>query len=200
MVPSEPSERSPLVLRDDDPRVPGLLADGHVVRHRSWGARLRSPDPVALGRVTRVPGYRIAEAGAEYDRDIALLEAAVREDYPGGPATAPDLHDIAAIARLRAEGTRCFAAFDARGELVAVTAIRRDGDRAETDFTSVAREHRRRGLAEAVKATSVLALAADGVGVFGTGGADENSASLAMNARLGYVVTERWLTLEQIPF
>jgi hypothetical protein len=41
----------------------------------------------------------------------------------------------------------------------------------------------------------VLALLREGVVVFGTGGAEENIASLAMNARLGYAVTERWLTL-----
>jgi hypothetical protein len=35
------------------------------------------------------------------------------------------------------------------------------------------------------------------VTVFGTGGAEENTASVAMNARLGYVVEERWLTLER---
>jgi hypothetical protein len=35
----------------------------------------------------------------------------------------------------------------------------------------------------------------EGATSFGTGGADENAASLAMNARLGYEVTERWLTL-----
>ena len=118
-------------------------------------------------------------------------------DYPGGPATAPEVHDTAALTALRNGGTRFFAAFDGRGQVVAVTAIRRDGEHAETDFTSVARAHRRRGLAEAVKAASVLALAAEGASVFVTGGAEENAASLAMNARLGYEVTERWLTLER---
>jgi predicted GNAT family acetyltransferase len=98
------------------------------------------------------------------------------------------------LGALRARGTRFFAALD-DGEVVAVTAIERDGERAETDFTAVARTHRRRGLAEAVKAASVLALVVEGVRVFSTGGAEENAASLAMNARLGYAVTERWLTL-----
>jgi GNAT superfamily N-acetyltransferase len=186
------------VLRDDDPRVPGLLADGWVVRHRSWGARLRNPDVEALRQLTAVPGYRVEETGPEADAGVAALEATVREDYPGGPATAPEVHDPAALAALREGGTRFVAAFDGDGALVAVTATRRDGDRAETDFTAVARAHRRRGLAEAVKAASVLALTAEGATVFGTGGAEENAPSLAMNARLGYVVTERWVTLTSV--
>ena len=187
----------PAVLREDDPRASALLEQGWRVAHRSWGARLPTVDGALLtGLVAAVETgpLRVAEAGPDADAGIAGLEAAVRDDYPGGPATAPALHDAAALAALRAEGTRFFVATDG-DEVVAVTAIRRDGERAETDFTAVARSHRRRGLAEAVKAASVLALAAEGVRVFGTGGADENAASLAMNARLGYAVTERWLTL-----
>ncbi|GAA4751802.1 hypothetical protein GCM10025783_25540 [Amnibacterium soli] len=192
-----PAAHDPQVLREDDPGVAVLLAGGWVVAHRSWGARLRVIDPErlrALVATAEARGCTVVEAGSEADPGIAALEASVREDYPGGPATAPAEHDEAALAALRERGTRFFAALD-DGEVVAVTAIERDGERAETDFTAVARTHRRRGLAEAVKAASVLALAAEGVQVFGTGGADENAASLAMNARLGYAVTERWLTL-----
>ncbi len=185
----------PLVLRDDDPRLPALLGDGWTVQHRSWGARLTDVDVTALESLTAVPGYRTEEARADSDSAVALLEDAVRADYPGGPATAPAPHDVDALAALRNGGTRCFAAFHPVDGLVAVTAIRRDGAHAETDFTAVARAHRRRGLAEAVKSVSVLALLGEGVTVFGTGGAEENAASLAMNARLGSVVTERWLTL-----
>ena len=185
----------PLVLRDDDPRVPGLLGDGWRVRHRSWGARLADPDVELLEAISAVAGYRIGESDADSDPAVALLESGVREDYPGGPATAPAVHDVDALTELRAARTRFFAAFHPADGVVAVTAIRRDHERAETDFTSVARPHRRRGLAEAVKAASVLALLGDGAVLFGTGGAEENVASLAMNARLGYVVTERWWTL-----
>jgi GNAT superfamily N-acetyltransferase len=183
-------------MREDDARVPALIAQGWVVRHRSWGARLTDADPGLLAAlVAAARDHRVVEVDTRSDAAIAALEAAVREDYPGGPATAPDAHDAAALAALRAGGTRFFAVIDPSDGLVAVTAIRRDGGHAETDFTSVARAHRRRGLAEAVKAASVLALLRDGVTGFGTGGAEENAASLAMNARLGYTVTERWLTL-----
>ena len=197
--PSNPhpvATHEPQVLREDDPRAAKLLAQGWTVAHRSWGARLREVDPERLhSLVANASGYVVEEVGSEADPGIAALEAEVREDYPGGPATAPAQHDATALAALRVGGTRFFAAL-ADDAVVAVTAIKREDDeRAETDFTSVARGHRRRGLAEAVKAASVLALAAEGARVFGTGGAEENAASLAMNARLGYAVTERWLTL-----
>jgi hypothetical protein len=55
--------------------------------------------------------------------------------------------------------------------------------------------HRRRGLAVAVKAASILALADDGVRVFGTGGAAVNAGSIRMNEHLGYVIEERWFSL-----
>lgn len=190
-----PPERR--VLREDDARVAVLLGEGWQIAQWSWGARLRDVDVDRLARrVAAVPSYEIAEVGASEDAGIAALESEVRDDYPGGPTTVPGVHDEAALAELRSGGTRFFAAL-ADGWVVAVTAIRRDGDRAETDFTSVARAHRRRGLAEAVKAASVLALHAEGVTVFGTGGAEENVASVAMNTRLGYVVEERWVTLER---
>jgi glycerate kinase len=52
--------------------------------------------------------------------------------------------------------------------------------------------YRGRGIGQAVKAASVLALHADGVRVFGTGGAALNDASLGANLALGYVIEERW--------
>lgn len=41
----------------------------------------------------------------------------------------------------------------------------------------------------------MLTLAGEGVTVFGTGGADVNGASIAMNERVGYVIEERWVSL-----
>lgn len=186
------------VLREDDPALPGLLEAGWRIAHRSWGARLTPPaDPAPLGALVAhavAQGFEVRELGEESDAQVVALEAAVRDDYPGGPATAPPRRTRASLREDRARGTRWFGGFDG-GDLVAVTAIHLDGDRAETDFTSVAAASRRRGLAEAVKAASVLALAADGVRQFGTGGAAENAASTAMNRRLGYLLTERWVTL-----
>lgn len=59
-------------------------------------------------------------------------------------------------------------------------------------------EHRGRrglGLGSAVKAASVVALAAEGHCYFCTGGSADNAASLAANRSVGYVVDEEWLTL-----
>jgi hypothetical protein len=81
------------------------------------------------------------------------------------------------------------------GEVVAVTVTEPRGDRLETGFTSVHPAHRRRGLAAAVKAASVLAGIADGWAVFGTGGDAVNAGSLAMNVAVGYTIEEHWATL-----
>lgn len=92
------------------------------------------------------------------------------------------------------EGLRAFGAV-MHGRLLAVTLIRREAEHAETDVTTVDPSVRRLGLGAGVKAASVLALAAEGVRVFGTGGAAANAASLAMNRSVGYAVEERWLSL-----
>ena len=66
---------------------------------------------------------------------------------------------------------------------------------AEIDFTVVASSWRGCGVATALKAWSLVALADLGVDRVRTGGAARNTAIVAANARLGFVVDERWLTL-----
>jgi GNAT superfamily N-acetyltransferase len=127
---------------------------------------------------------------------IAALERSTHADYPDTPATrqpSRSAEDFAALAR---GGTRFFGAV-VGDALVGVTAITAGGDYAETEFTSVHGAHRRRGIARAVKAASILAVAADGVRVFGTGGAQVNAASIRMNESLGYAVEERWVSLAE---
>ncbi|WIB68909.1 hypothetical protein DEI93_07735 [Curtobacterium sp. MCBD17_035] len=72
-----------------------------------------------------------------------------------------------------------------------------DGVEAETHFTVVHRAWRGRGLGIAVKAASVLTLAAEGVTRFRTGGSVDNVAILRANDALGYVRDEEWVTLAQ---
>jgi GNAT superfamily N-acetyltransferase len=67
----------------------------------------------------------------------------------------------------------------------------------ETEFTSVLSDYRGRGIGQAVKAASILALASEGVTTFGTGGAGLNEASLRANRALGYVVEERWRSYQR---
>lgn len=93
---------------------------------------------------------------------------------------------------------RGFGVFADDGRALSISYVDVDQRRAETDFTVVAAGSRRRGLATAVKAASVLALLRDGVEVFRTGGAEENTAILAANLRLGYVVDEEWVTLAPV--
>lgn len=176
-----------------------LLADGARVVSESWGARLELPEggelDAALDRL-RALVARAVEAGLvvrelESAAELLDLESATRGDYPDGPATPrPSDEDVDRVLR---EG-RVFGAYD--GELlVGATAIERLPDRAETAFTSVRAGQRGRGVASAVKAASVIALAAEGVRTFGTGGAGSNAASLGMNRAVGYRITERWVTL-----
>ena len=61
-----------------------------------------------------------------------------------------------------------------------------------TDF---ARHRRRQGLATALKAASLLALALRRVTLVRTGGSDESRGILATNTSLGFRVDERWVTL-----
>ncbi len=125
-----------------------------------------------------------------------MLDGLTEADYPGGTATAHH-----ALTPESARTGICRAGFGAfvGAELVAMTYL--DVDRgegvAETDFTVVAEAWRGKGVASAVKAAAVLALNAEGVTTFRTGGASENTWILAANVRLGYVVDEEWVTLER---
>lgn len=190
------------VLRADDPEASVLREGGWRVVAESWGARLRlgdPPDPLDLARLRGLvataadAGYDVRELTAADRPAVAGLEAATAADYPSTPATDAPARTVDRLAEL---GARCFGA-RAEGRLVAVTAVLGGSERVETEFTSVAVDHRRRGLATAVKAASVLALADEGHRLFGTGGAAVNAGSLAMNAAVGYEVTERWLSLRR---
>ncbi|QAY71705.1 acetyltransferase [Xylanimonas protaetiae] len=179
------------MLRSDHPDAATLLTDGWSVVARSWGAGLRAADvDDARFRAALVPGVRELGAG---DADAVLrLDAATADDYPGDVASA---HAPLTPATATPDGARrAWGAFDGES-LVAMTFADVAGTHAETDFTVVAASARRRGLATAVKAASVLALVAEGVATFRTGGSADNAGSLAANRALGYVVDEEWWTL-----
>ncbi|MCH1865073.1 hypothetical protein [Nocardioides sp. CFH 31398] len=182
------------VLREEDPEAARLLGEGWTVVAESWGARLRDPDPQrlrALVDVATLAGYDVRELERHELGAVAGLEAVTAGDYPRTPAT-----DVPARTRavLEAMDARFVGAW-AGDVLAAVTAVEPGEGLVETSFTSVHPEHRRRGLAAAVKAASVLVMLPGGARVFGTGGAAVNAGSLAMNARVGYLVEERWLSL-----
>ncbi|WP_418275122.1 GNAT family N-acetyltransferase [Isoptericola jiangsuensis] len=182
------------VVRDDDPRREALEAAGWTVVATSFGAELTAhgADVVRLrGLVGAVAPLEVRPLDEGDVEAVLDLDARTAEDYPGGPATA---HTPLTRSTASARGARrSFGAFD-DGVLVAMTIVDRDGDVVETDRTVVAPSHRRRGLASAVKAASVLAMLDDGARRFRTGGSADNTGILAASARSGYVVDERWLT------
>lgn len=187
----------PIVVRSDDPRAADLAGRGWVVAARSWAAELSHFDEDALRKIVARAsnaGVTVREIQAADLGHVLALDQDTCVDYPGGPATAhrPLTPAAATVTHLR----QAFGAFLPDGTLVAMTFLDVDVDdaTAETDFTVVARNHRGRGLAQAVKAFAVLALNADGVRTFRTGGSDQNPAIIAANAALGYVLDEEWLT------
>lgn len=195
-----------LVVRDDDPRIPGLEASGYTVVGRSWGARLcladgfdAAPYRQLIARA-EVSGYHVLELDASRAPQLLALEAETRGDYPFTPATPARAWTLAELSALWADGARVFGAVaasrsdDAVAELAGATIVTAEGDRAETESTSVRRAHRGRGIGAALKAASILALAEDGIRTFGTGGAAANTASIAMNRAAGYEITESWLS------
>lgn len=195
-----PDLETELVLRADDPRVEQVVADRWELVATSWGARL-GVDPADDRAVARlrdladrppVRGYLVREIAPRDIPDLLALDARTAADYPGGVATHHEPLDQDAARALLDRG-RAWGIWYA-DTLVAVTVTVLAGDRVETDFTAVHPDHRGRGLATAVKATSVLAHVEQGRTLFGTGGADTNRASLAMNRAVGYRITETWHT------
>lgn len=176
------------ILRDDDPRCVELEAAGYRIVGESWAARLRDPDPSALEQtVLRAARLTVRELDRSSAAAWHELETANEKDYPYTPATHRVVQPLDELAELWTTG-RVFGAFDGE-RLVGATYISHEG---ETGFTSVLDGYRGRGIGQAVKAASILALYADGVRVFGTGGAALNDASLGANLALGYVIEERW--------
>jgi GNAT superfamily N-acetyltransferase len=182
------------IVRDDDPRCAVLEQAGYRLVGESWGARLRDPNRALLDAAVlraAVAGLSVRELGEEFAEALLELETANGQDYPYTPATEHAVRDLAGKRELWRAGGRVFGAMDG-GRLVGATVIKGREDRAETDFTSVLREYRGKGVGQAVKAASILALMADGFTLFGTGGAGVNEASLGANRALGYAIEERW--------
>ena len=189
------------VMRADSPQRAELEAQGWSVAARSFGAGLDT-DRIDVSRLRRLVEQVAVGVSVRPldDRDVdavLALDSATGGDYPGSVATRHALLDREGATPTPAR--RGLGAFDTDGELVAMTFVdvETDGSTAETDFTVVHRAWRRRGLAVAVKAASVLALSAEGVTRFRTGGSAENAGIIRANTVLGYVRDEEWVTLER---
>ncbi|MBG6059784.1 GNAT superfamily N-acetyltransferase [Cryobacterium sp. MP_M5] len=188
------------VVQFNDPRLQQLTEAGYVVVGESWGARLRLSDPPDLSVLGAAvvaateQGFLIEELDPGWAPRVTALEALNHADYPYTPATSVPHRDESDVLELWKSGYRLFGAITDE-QLAAVSVISLTATRAETEFTSVHRSYRRRGLAVAVKAASITALADEGVRIFGTGGAQINAGSIRMNEHLGYAIEERWLSL-----
>jgi GNAT superfamily N-acetyltransferase len=186
------------VLRADAPEAAELEAQGWNVTARSFGAQLDA-DRVDRQRlqalVDRTADIGVTRPLGPDDVDAVLrLDALTADHYPGGIATQHEpLHRGAATPT---PARPAFGTVTPDGELVAMTFVDTDGPHAETHFTVVHPALRGRGLGQAVKAASVLALVTTGTTRFRTGGSADNAAIAAANAALGYVRDEEWVTLE----
>jgi len=183
------------ILQDSDPRCAELEAAGYRVVAESWAVRLSDPDRELLESVVRrvtAAGITIRELGPESARALHALENTNAPDYPDTPATRREAGDLDNIRALWPTH-RVFGAFDG-SRLVGATVIREHNGFGDTAFTSVLATHRRQGVAQAVKAASILAFLDIGITRFSTGGAATNQASLQANQSLGYQVTEHWRT------
>ncbi|MGW6196320.1 GNAT family N-acetyltransferase [Kribbella sp. NPDC055110] len=183
------------IVQDGDPRCAELEAAGYRVVAESWAVRLFDPDrellETAVRRVT-AGGLTLRELGSESAAVLYALEKSNESDYPYTPATHRAVGELADVEGLWPEH-RVFGAFDGN-RLVGATVMREKDGFGDTAFTSVLASHRRRGVAQAVKAASILAFLDIGITRFSTGGAAANQASLQANQSLGYQLTEHWRT------
>ncbi|KXC04464.1 hypothetical protein MhomT_16250 [Microbacterium hominis] len=186
-----------IVLQARDPRRDELERIGWVVAARSFGAQLDVDriDEHKLGVLAAAAGISTRELVTADIDAVLKLDRSTIEDYPGSIATQhPPLDPHRASP---SSARRGFGAFPPSGELVAMTFLDIEGTHAETDFTVVHAQWRRRGIATAVKAASLLALAGEGFTRFRTGGSADNEAIIRANDALGYLRDEEWVTLER---
>lgn len=187
-------------LRQDDPEHAALLAQGWTVAATSWGARLDlagDSDLAVYDRAVgaaRDAGYEVRELASTETAALVDLDTLVAPDFPDTPASHHTPLPLDLAERLARGDWRAFGAWW-RGILVALTILYRFEDRWEVDRTAVEAAHRRRGLASAVKASSILTTHAEGARRWGTGGALANEGSLAVNRTLGFHLEPAWHTL-----
>lgn len=191
------------VVRQDHRDATRLEAAGYRLGWESWGARLELPEeglPAdAYSELTEGPraaGYAVRElgvgGGAAYLCEAFELYDAESASFPRTPATSVQHYDEQGFAQHIARSRAFVAIREGRCAAITVFEARSGPTEAATDFTLVAARFRGEGLASFLKATAIKQLAAEGVRVFGTGGALVNKPMLRSNEKLGYVLEPFW--------
>ncbi|MBF5032031.1 MULTISPECIES: GNAT family N-acetyltransferase [unclassified Micromonospora] len=141
------------------------------------------------------PGVRLVSAAGLDPRQVHRVDAESSRDEPGDVPTDAlgfDLwrHECWDNPGLDREASTLA---EVDGELVALSLVKRDGDRMWSDFTGTLPAYRGRGLARLTKQAALHAAAARGVRTAYTSNDEANAPMLAVNERLGYrAVDSQW--------
>ncbi|MET8911766.1 GNAT family N-acetyltransferase [Micromonospora sp. NPDC004551] len=141
------------------------------------------------------PGVRLLTATEVDPRRIHRVDAEASVDEPGDVPTDAlgyDLwhHEVWDNPGLDRDASTVV---EVDGTPVAISLVKRDGDRMWSDFTGTIPEHRGRGLARLAKEAALHRAAASGVRTAYTSNDEANAPMLAVNARLGYrPVASQW--------
>ncbi|MET7805613.1 GNAT family N-acetyltransferase [Micromonospora chersina] len=147
------------------------------------------------------PGVRLVPAADVDPREIHRVDAESSLDEPGDVPTDALGYDVwhhEVWDNLGLDRDASTLA-EVDGRLVAVSLVKRDGDRMWSDFTGTVPEHRGRGLARLAKQAALHRAAASGVRTAYTSNDEANAPMLAVNARLGYQpVASQWSCLRDL--
>ncbi|MFI7212577.1 GNAT family N-acetyltransferase [Micromonospora maritima] len=141
------------------------------------------------------PGVRLLPAAGLDPRRVHRVDAESSRDEPGDvPTDAVGydlwLHECWENVGLDREASTVA---EVDGELVALSLVKRDGDRMWSDFTGTLPAYRGRGLARLTKQAALHVAATRGVRTAYTSNDEANAPMLVINARLGYrPVDSQW--------
>ncbi|RBQ07274.1 GNAT family N-acetyltransferase [Micromonospora sp. LHW51205] len=159
------------------------------LRYSALDLRTAPPMP------TPPPGVRLLPTAGLDPRRVHRVDAESARDEPGDVPTDTldyDLWHHECWENLGLDREASTVA-EVDGELVALSLVKRDGDRMWSDFTGTLSAYRGRGLARLTKQAALHAAAARGVRTAYTSNDEANAPMLAINAALGYrPVDSQW--------
>ncbi|SCG56976.1 GNAT family N-acetyltransferase [Micromonospora coxensis] len=147
------------------------------------------------------PGVRLLSAAQVDPRALYRLDATASPDVPGDvPVDAMSYeswqHDVWHNPGFDREASTVA---ETAGTLVALSLVKRDGDRMWSEFTATLPQHRGRGLARLTKQAALHLAATRGVRTAYTSNDEANAPMLAVNDRLGYrPVASQWSCLREL--